>query len=297
MSVLSTLNELKNITDNFHLNSNKDTVFYGIVDFQNPLDISEKNHIEDIFKKFEFIKNEINNKNIIKDKKNVTIIFKDLFDIQFPFFPQIIQFLILDYLEYIPNNVIIKDDKILFSIKAENKFFSSSREYYRPIFFILRHIFHNEQNFLSLFDMKQQVQTREDYNIYFTLNNQLYDVKKFIFTHSKTNFLVNTHMSVDDFIKLPENFLNKFIQTNNQSINLSKGLDSFRELFNQKELKTFKIKNHSQVSEYINKFELVFNYTCSQSIDPSILHNIMLQCKLHGTTDKVINSIRTKPKV
>ena len=152
MSVLSTLNELKNITDNFHLNSNKDTVIYGIVDFQNPLDISEKNHIEDIFKKFEFI-------------------------------------------------------------------------------------------------------------------------------------------------KLPENFLNKFIQTNNQSINLSKGLDSFRELFNQKELKTFKIKNHSQVSEYINKFELVFNYTCSQSIDPSILHNIMLQCKLHGTTDKVINSIRTKPKV
>lgn len=100
-----------------------------------------------------------------------------------------------------------------------------------------------------------------------------------------------------DYFNNSINSLNKFIQTNNQSINLSKGLDSFRELFNQKELKTFKIKNHSQVSEYINKFELVFNYTCSQSIDPSILHNIMLQCKLHGTTDKVINSIRTKPKV
>lgn len=296
MSILNTITELQNILET---PDNEETnLIQGVVDFKNPISDSETPQILSIFNKIAFIKSQIIDKSIMKSPKDVTLLFKDLFEVNFPLFPQAVQFLVLNYFNFLPEKIFINNGKLYFHISSSEQFFSLSHEYYRPLFFLLRHTFHKEQNFLSLLECHNTeniINIRPEYNIYMNLKNTLFNIDKFIIASSQTDFIINTHLNINDFTSLPDSFITDMMAINNKSTSCSTAVNNLSKIFTSSVTKNYHIKKYGIVADYIHSFEIVKNFAQTQTIDDSIMHNIMLQCKLQNKTENI--SLRVKTKI
>lgn len=300
MNIKSNLQELHAISEKITLDkTNEDFILNGIIHFDEPLTFQEETIVNSIFNKLSFIKQEIMMGNIKKNSDEPTLLFKELFDIKWPFFPQAVKFILTDYIESFPNKFEAKNGCISIQISNTSFSFSLSNSYYRPIFFLMRHIFTENENFLAQLECKDDdvnpIQHRDNYHFYMNFINSTFVINKFSYAHSQSTVINNTHLHINDVVKLPESFLQDMTITKfHQGNNPSDVLDNLRILFSPNNIKTHHIKNYAQVASYIEGFELVHNFALNEKLEASILHNIMLKCKLFQNEEEKLLRVKQK---
>ena len=225
------------------------------------------------------------------DYTNFTIKFKELFNLNFPTYPQILDYLIINQLYSFPLIFQAEEGKIFFlNVAKNNTNIFHDYKFYYPL---LNSFFKPNYHFLSIID-NNTIQPR---NKFYVIHNSVYgavDVENITFANEQSS-LIKTNNSINVFKKYPESFIKEIFQTISSTPNET--FEKLRKVFEVNNIKSHKIRNFQKTSEIFNNLESVLNPTESliyHSIIRNFMLNIELQYNCNIDNTKKISKIKKK---